>query len=1711
MTRHLIGELVFDIAIDSRNRTMREDAYLRRLVTATLLPVVEQVFDGFDDGDTVLVLDSLEIDLGDIGQADYEDTAVKRLRAALADALHRALADARQARGAGGGSDHADGAASIVSRHESELAQLGRFLATGTLPWHADIGQARLHEALLDRLLARPGTGLWAVLARALADPRSARRLVAQFPNHQLLAVLRGSAGARAGQFEALLAELRQVPSGADLAAAAWVHVLAACTAAGAAAAAAAAADADADADADTDTDTDVDVQAACARIRTALAPSATAALAQARARAQEQAPLQCDLDALAHFLDSGALRAAPDGLDQPTHHALLERLLEHGGESLRAVLARALAHPGSARRLVAQFTERQLLAVLRRMAGAGAAQFESLLGEAFQPPPGGAGRAPAALWAQVLAACTDPAGVDAQMQCARIRASLARAAGKVDAPSIPDIDLLAQFLDSGQLPAGLERVTSQLAHEALLERLLMRGEDSLWAVLARALADQRSAHRLVAQFPERQLLAIVRSTAGARAEPFETLLAEAKFAPAAWMQVLAACTGNAGAVDAQADCARIRAVLGRLTADAGAGAPAKPDIDLLAEFLGSGQLPGAAGGAVGQPAHEALLERLLAHGAASLWPVLSDALAAPHSARRLVEQFPQHQLLAVLRQAAGADAVQFEALLAEVWQSTGGTQSMSMAWRQVLAEGMARPLRRAGAGVELALARIRAVLSADLSVGGQPDSTAAAPGPAGRVLTPISLLATAIAVGAQPAAERFPGNRLPGLRKHAASAASARRLAGLAAIDAGAASAMTWRRLPADLSQSRLVQTKKNSAAAMPVQSLPEWTRALLGLLTGFLAGARLPGAPSGAPGAPAHEALLACLLAEGGAAVWPALARTLADPACARRMVEHFPQHQVRAVMQRLAPAQARRLGALLAGINRNPAAVIGTGGQAERAAPAARRAGQVTPVARLQDGLPARSDDRPRASDDAIESPGRQGAPPYRTQLRYLRQFLEGGVLPVAAVGTDQGRPHEALLDDLIEHADDALWRIVAHALEQDDSAARLLTQFPQRQLIALGAKSAPGYAPALERLVRRLSAMPADGSIRQAQVGRRHVLAACVARPALKAWPALVVARMALELSGTAAPEAQARYARRLDAHPADASMPWRASVAEHGAGLALVRLAGMVEQFRPLIDHRVESTSASASAPAPAVAASCPGLGLDLGLGLGLGLVLRQRQQMARRLRDECRALQALLSGGTAREDGPGAARIDDVPTLRTNIAARVSANPAIAPRRRELMLDSIEARLAEAAEPAGFLRGVLAALMTGAPLDLDALLAPESPVAPASQTPTHMLAAALTAGDAAAVFAQWQALLERHAPHIRAGLRHYGRSATVRRALAHALPGAIFLDLAGLLDDGAPAVLRELLTPSAPLQDAVGRGAKWDEWTMRCRLHALATLTGAADGERRIEAGAFLRGVAPADSRDYAELVSALPPQFGAAPGRDTDLETASTPASQSGVTFGQRQKQQFQQQQQQAQAQEQEQEQEQEQRPAPASRVGDPAAPVFPEPVDSTDLLVVGNAGMVLAGPYLPRLFSALGLTVDGKFIDEHAAGRAVHLLQYMVTGESHSPEYLLVLNKILCGLPTAAAVSAGIDITQAEHECIEGMIHAMVAHAKVLGSCSVAAMRQTFFARKADLQLIDDAWQLRVHPGTFDMLLDRLPWSYSIVKFGWMARPVHVEWRPT
>jgi hypothetical protein len=164
---------------------------------------------------------------------------------------------------------------------------------------------------------------------------------------------------------------------------------------------------------------------------------------------------------------------------------------------------------------------------------------------------------------------------------------------------------------------------------------------------------------------------------------------------------------------------------------------------------------------------------------------------------------------------------------------------------------------------------------------------------------------------------------------------------------------------------------------------------------------------------------------------------------------------------------------------------------------------------------------------------------------------------------------------------------------------------------------------------------------------------------------------------------------------------------------------------------------------------------------------------------------------------------------------------------------------------------------------------------------------------------------------------------------------------------------------------------------------------------------------------------------------------------------------------------------------------------------------------IFITNAGLVLAGHYLPRLFDAAGLFEAGRFKHQEAAHRGVCLLQYFADGSVEPPEHLLPLNKVLCGFEPEEPIATRPPLRPSETEVADGLLEAILAHWSALGRTSVLGLRESFLQREGRLSLAPPAWQLLVEPRTFDMLLDRLPWSFKVIKHQWMEKALYVEWR--
>lgn len=183
----------------------------------------------------------------------------------------------------------------------------------------------------------------------------------------------------------------------------------------------------------------------------------------------------------------------------------------------------------------------------------------------------------------------------------------------------------------------------------------------------------------------------------------------------------------------------------------------------------------------------------------------------------------------------------------------------------------------------------------------------------------------------------------------------------------------------------------------------------------------------------------------------------------------------------------------------------------------------------------------------------------------------------------------------------------------------------------------------------------------------------------------------------------------------------------------------------------------------------------------------------------------------------------------------------------------------------------------------------------------------------------------------------------------------------------------------------------------------------------------------------------------------------------------------------------------------------------------LLPIVLDSTDeiesvklehRIEIKNAGIVIVWPYLDRFFQMLEMTEKGSFKTEGDAVRAIHLIQYLVTGSNETPEHELLLNKILCGIKLATPVPLQIELTGKEKKTSDLMLKGVMQNWEKLKSSSIDAMREGFFVRQGFIEEKDDFWELEVEKKTIDILLKSLPWGFGTVKLPWMSKGMIVNW---
>ena len=121
---------------------------------------------------------------------------------------------------------------------------------------------------------------------------------------------------------------------------------------------------------------------------------------------------------------------------------------------------------------------------------------------------------------------------------------------------------------------------------------------------------------------------------------------------------------------------------------------------------------------------------------------------------------------------------------------------------------------------------------------------------------------------------------------------------------------------------------------------------------------------------------------------------------------------------------------------------------------------------------------------------------------------------------------------------------------------------------------------------------------------------------------------------------------------------------------------------------------------------------------------------------------------------------------------------------------------------------------------------------------------------------------------------------------------------------------------------------------------------------------------------------------------------------------------------------------------------------------------------------------------------------------------MQYIVDGGEASPEFVLVFNKLICGMPISDPLDLFIILTKEEKKEADQFLESINSKWKEMKNTSVDTFRKSFLKREGTLTFDEKNWKLNVESNPIDVLLKKLPWGISLIKFHWIDYIIYVEW---
>lgn len=161
---------------------------------------------------------------------------------------------------------------------------------------------------------------------------------------------------------------------------------------------------------------------------------------------------------------------------------------------------------------------------------------------------------------------------------------------------------------------------------------------------------------------------------------------------------------------------------------------------------------------------------------------------------------------------------------------------------------------------------------------------------------------------------------------------------------------------------------------------------------------------------------------------------------------------------------------------------------------------------------------------------------------------------------------------------------------------------------------------------------------------------------------------------------------------------------------------------------------------------------------------------------------------------------------------------------------------------------------------------------------------------------------------------------------------------------------------------------------------------------------------------------------------------------------------------------------------------------------------------LLIKNAGLVLAHPFLPTLFKHCKLLDTQKQITNPVL--AVHILHYLATGNTQQAESDLFFEKYLCNIPFEMPIPRFITLSDEHVKHVHKLLDAIKQNWNAMRTSSNGLLQNEFLQRSGKLTFKNDTITVAIERKTHDILLNKISWGISLVNLPWKKRFIYVHW---